>query len=661
MKKLLLIEDEQSVGEYITDVANGMGFEVFVPKELSDGYARLQSTAYDLVIVDVQALMDFPFPGVKIKDEDGGFGGVSVLPIFIEQIINNKFITSFIVIARGGFPAEANFAIKHGAIDYIQIPMKRGDDKSDEFDLNRFHERLTGCLHRASTIIEKSKVEQLDLDGIIGTSAKIRNAISLLADAAGNDFNALIRGEVGTGKKLFAMKIHENSNRKDLDFIVVDCNSLQHPETSSDQLNDLFAANDPESLSIGTIVLHEISYLPISLQGKLLTLIQQNWQKDTKAGTGNGPVYRILSTSSKDLDGLMASNQFREDLYFELNTIELELPPLRERIEDIPQIAAFIIDTLSPKSTGSESIGMSADFISALKGYNWPGNITELKNAIKIAVANSGDGQALSPAFLPQKIISGSTISIFNESFPMDDTTVKQVFDIMNQTGVELGHGDAIQLQEEKISPKGLHISEKPEICFYESGNFWEVGPTGKTVPMKTLRGYGYIHFLLQRPNHFFHPVEVYKMSESEEASGSYLSEILSISGTTIQTSAFDKHSTYEKIDSKTRKSIETVIEELKEQLSANSHISIVEADEIKEKIRKYESLLRRKVERDPHSSHERARTNVTRAITRALAEISKQAPDLKQHLNNSTIKTGDKIGYHPIAGNEPTWILFKE
>ena len=482
MKKLLLIEDEQSIGEHITGVAGGMGFEVFVPKELSDGYASLQSTAYDLVIIDVQALKDFPIPGVKIKDEDGGFGGISVLPIFIRRILNNSHITTFIVVARGGFPAEANFAIKNGAIDYIQVPMQRGDDTSLEFDLNRFHDRLMGCLHRSSTIIEKSRADQLNLDGIIGTSAKIRDSISLLSDAAGNDFNILITGEIGTGKKLFARKIHENSTRRDMDFIFVDCNSFQQSESGANRLNDLLLANNTDNHSTGTIFFHEISYLPTGLQGHLLNLVQQNWKQKAKLGHSNGPAYRIIASSSKNLKSLMVGAQFREDLYFELNTIELELSPLRERIEDIPQIAAFIINTLFPKSSDSNSIGMSDDFIAALKGYNWPGNITELKNAIKIAIANSGGSQALSPAFLPQKIKSNSTKSVFDESLPMDDTAIEQVFDMINQPGVELTHGDIMKSQKDKTTEGSLQKNEKNKICFYKSGNFWEIGPSGKTV-----------------------------------------------------------------------------------------------------------------------------------------------------------------------------------
>ena len=211
---------------------------------------------------------------------------MSYLPIFLNPILKANQNTKFIIIARGGFPAEARYALKKGAIDYIQIPMQRADDGLLAIDFKRFRERLVGCLHRASVIVEKSRFEKPNFDGIVGTSAQIKNTLSLLVDAAGNNFNVLIKGEIGTGKKLFARKIHENSNRKNLDFIIVDCNSFQHPGTNLKDLNDLFGVNDPKSPPTGTIVFHEISYLPTSLQGNLLELIQKNWKQRAESDAG---------------------------------------------------------------------------------------------------------------------------------------------------------------------------------------------------------------------------------------------------------------------------------------------------------------------------------------------------------------------------------------
>jgi two-component system NtrC family response regulator len=653
MKKLLLIDDDPQICECICQVATKLGLEVTVPGQFSEGFKLLDSSQFNLVIVAAQPLAKMSFPGTWVKDDEGGIDGRSFLPIFLNPILKANQNTKFIIIARGGFPAEARFALKKGAIDYIQIPLQRTDDGSLAIDFKRFEERLVGCIQRASAIVDKSRFEELDLDGIIGTSAQIRNALSFLADAAGNNFNVYIKGEIGTGKKLFARKIHENSNRKDLDFIVVDCSSFQNPETNFKDLNDLFLANNPKYPSIGTIVFHEVSYLPMSLQGNLLELIQKNWEQRVESGTG--PVYRIISTSRKDLDNLLANNQFRDDLYYELNTIEFDLPPLRERREDIPQIAAFIIANLRVESQGDESIGMSEDFISALKGYSWPGNIKELKSALNIAITNSAGMQVLSPSLLPHKVLSGSTTALFNDSFQMDDKTLEDVFHEVNQPGEQLTRDDIFRETGDMTTTGGAQTKENLQICFRQSGNYWEVGNPEKPVPLAIIKGYGFIHFLLQQPNQFFSPVEVYHMRAT--ALGTDSAEKI-LQGLTKSGS---QDLTYEKLDNKTRTAIEEVIEDFEEQLSSAVYQDPDEAIEIKEKISEYKRLLNRKVERDPRSSHERSRTNVTRAITRALDEISKQVPDLKSYLNSSTIKTGDKMGYHPIVGNEPTWVLFDE
>lgn len=657
MKKLLLIEDDQRIVNFMSKLTCKLGYEVTAPQDLTEGFTLLKSKEFDIVIVEAHPVEKIGLLGSWLNGEgEGESRGRSYLPIFINHILRMHHIPEFIIVARGGFPAEARFAADKGAIDYIQIPKQRNENGDLVTDLLRFEERLSSSLQRASAIADRSQFEKLDLEGTIGSSWKIRRALLALAQAAESDFNVLITGETGTGKKIFAKKIHDNSSRKNQDFVIVDCNSLQFLETSSSYLDDLFLSQKHDGITAGTILFHEIGYLPIGLQGKLLTLLHTNWQTTAKNSVGPKPIYRIISTSSKNLRDLLAVNQFREDLYYELSTFDFRMPPLRERLEDIPLIAAYHIDKLRNKLKKDDLINMSQDFIAALKGYSWPGNITELINVLTVAISDAADGQVLSPAFLPKKIQSQSARTVFNSSTPMDDKTIEDVFAMINEPGVKIPIErikDAAGIkteQNEKVDTK-----EKQRFCFYVSGDFWVIGRPKKYTMLKHLNGFKFIHFLLQHPNRFFSPLDVYHMRSSETSKDSVLKELAELNDRKYQDLAI------EKLDDKTRKTIEFYIKDLKEKVAIQNYKDPFEATADKNKIKQLTKILKSGVERDAKSSHERARTSITKAIGLALKKIHQQVPDLKQYLSRSTINTGDKMAYRPILDNEPLWILFQK
>jgi two-component system NtrC family response regulator len=655
MKKLLLIEDDQQIAEFLTKLTCELGYEVTAPQDLTEAFALLRSKKFDIAIIEAQPVEQIAFPGFWLdRDDEREFSGRSYLPIFIDQILGTSHIPEFIVVARCGFAGEAKFAADKDAIDYIQIPKRRSDNGDLVTDFLRFEERLSSSLLRASAIADRSQFEKLDLEGIIGSSWHIKKALLTLADAARSDFNVLITGETGTGKKLFANKIHNNSSRKDQDLVFVDCSSLQPEDKGANNLDELLMGGKDGSTTVGTILFHEISYLPISLQGKLLDFLQTNWQKTAKNRVNNKPICRIISTSNKNLGDPMAASQFREDLYYELGTIDFELPPLRQRIEDIPIIAAYNIDKLRNKLKRDDPIDMSQDFIAALKGYSWPGNITELENALKVTVSDASEVKMLSPAFLPHKVVSQSAKAVFNSSIPMDEKKIAESFEIINEPGIPIKSiNDAAGIKPEMNET--VDTKEKQGLCFYVSGNFWMIGSLKKPIMLKHLNGYKYIQLLLQYPNQLFSPLDVFHMRASEngkDPSSKKLTELIERKNQDL---------TYEKLDRKTKKAIKSGIKQLEEKIEIRDYEDPSEAMDDKNKIKKLKRMLERPVRRDPKSSHERARSNITRAISRALKEIHKQAPELKQYLNNSTIRTGDKVSYLPIPENEPSWIYFQE
>jgi signal recognition particle subunit SEC65 len=409
-----------------------------------------------------------------------------------------------------------------------------------------------------------------------------------------------------------------------------------------------------ETTSPGTILFNEIGYLPIGLQGKLLALLQIN----SHAVDGNDRIkmtaYRVLSTSSQNLRELIDASRFREDLYYELGAMELSLPPLRERLEDIPLISIHIIEDLQNKLNKNGPLEISRDFVTAIKGYSWPGNITELSNVLRVIISDVTNGQVLSSAFLPQKILSQSAGDVLSSSFALGELSVDEIYSLINQPGKTLHLPDAYSNPGLETKPLETGDNEL-RFCFYETGQYWKFCHPEKPVRLKKIKGYEFIHFLLQYPNKDFRPFVVYHLGKCEPGSGSVPEKYTDL------TERDNPDPTYEKLNKVNEREIENAIKHLEAKLSDQDFENPQEACEIQDQIKYLKNRGKRKFERDPRSSHEKSRSNITRAISRALKEISEHAPYLEQYLNASTIRTGDHMCYRPVPDNEPTWILDRE
>ncbi|WP_460219614.1 sigma-54-dependent transcriptional regulator [Psychroserpens sp. MEBiC05023] len=347
------------------------------PKTISN---HLTSQTIDVVLLDMNYRIGF---------EDGKEG-----LYWLKHIKEVSPETTVILMTAFGSVNLAVDAIKQGATDFILKPWnteKLYTIVNAGVELSRSKRKNT----QLETVIEQQNTDfHKQTEHIIGTSATMNNAIRLLHKVAPTDANILILGENGTGKYVFAKEIHLQSNRKHHPFIHVDLGSLNENLFESELFGyakGAFTDAHKDTLGRfelakgGTIFLDEIGNLPLHLQSKLLTVIQN--KKITRLGeaTERNIDVRILCATNANIHKMVEKQTFRQDLLYRINTIELDLPPLRERQEDILLLANHFLKTLTQKYR-KHIIGISKEAIEALNTYHWPGNIRELEHIIERAV-----------------------------------------------------------------------------------------------------------------------------------------------------------------------------------------------------------------------------------------------------------------------------------
>lgn len=380
MGKVLVIDDDPSLCRLLERMVSRMGHDAQTAPDLGAGMDQLRTKDYDVVFLDV-----------RLPDGNG--------LDFIPEIRRASGRPEVIIMTGLGDPDGAELAIKNGAWDYIEKP-----SSLDQMTLPLIR-ALEFRKERAAT--QNPKV--LKRDDIVGDSDGLRQCLGLMAQAAGSDANALITGETGTGKELFARGIHDNSRRHNMSFVVVDCAAL--PETLVESLlfghvKGSFTGADKrqrgliEQANGGTLFLDEVGELPLSLQKSFLRVIQERIFRPIGADKEMGSDFRLIAATNRDLEKLVKKSRFREDLFFRLRAFNLELPPLREHTEDIQDLLNFhlarICDRYSirPKS-------YSPDLLEALVAHHWPGNVRELVNVIERSVAAAQEDPILFPYHLP--------------------------------------------------------------------------------------------------------------------------------------------------------------------------------------------------------------------------------------------------------------------
>lgn len=367
---LMVVDDERAIREACREVAQSLGFNTSVAESAEHAFRVLEAQGIDVILLDLK------LPGA---------GGLEAL----RQIKARRPDAVVIVVTGYATVQSAVQAMKNGAYDYVTKPFSM-----DELKL--LLERVASHLKLKTEnrmLREKIKSKQ-GFGNIIGRAPEMEKLYRIIAKAAHSSHPVLILGESGTGKELVARSIHFSGPYRDKPFIPVDCGSLVPTLIESElfgYVKGAFtgAAQSKQGLLAiaegGTVFLDEVGELPIDLQAKLLRAIQEKEIRPV-GGTKQIPInVRILAATNRDLEQAVAQGTFRRDLYFRLNVLSLRIPPLRERRQDIPLLAAHFLERQA-RASGQERT-LADDALKTMLGYDWPGNVRELENCLERACA----------------------------------------------------------------------------------------------------------------------------------------------------------------------------------------------------------------------------------------------------------------------------------
>lgn len=383
MSRILILDDDKLMCQSLTLVARQKGYEATSCHTLAEGLEKSLAEQFDVIFLDVN------------MPDGNGLDFLSKLPKLPSS-------PEIIIITGYGDPHGAELAIKSGAWDYIE---KGASVKEITLSLSR------ALQYREQKQIGRStsNIAILKRDGIVGNSARLKECLDLVAQAAISDSSVLITGETGTGKELFARAVHNNSNRSNKSFVVVDCAAL--PEnliegmlfghekgafTNADQAREglILQANG------GTLFLDEIGEMPLSLQKVFLRVLQEHRFRPLGSSRELESNFRLVAATNRNLDEMVKNELFRSDLLFRISTFVIELPNFRERPEDIGALARYHTDRIC-EHYGTPSKEFSPDFLNMLAAYSWPGNVRELVNTLERTIAAARFESMLFPKHLP--------------------------------------------------------------------------------------------------------------------------------------------------------------------------------------------------------------------------------------------------------------------
>ncbi|GAB4542128.1 MAG: sigma-54 dependent transcriptional regulator [Thermodesulfovibrionia bacterium] len=390
MAQILVVDDERDIRRALEYVLSGEGHEVDTASNGIEAINKLKERDYDLIITDLRM---------------EGVDGFGVLKRSKEI---NASIPVIIITAYGTIDSAVE-AMKLGASDYIVKPFLHDDIK---LTVTRILEQNKLSLENIR--LKRQLSQQFGCKEIIGSSEAILRVFDTIEKVAPTKANVLITGESGTGKGLIAETIHHNSPRADKPFMSINCAAI--PETLLE--SELFgykkgaftgATSDKVGLMVmaneGTLFLDEIGDMPLIIQSKLLNVLESGEVLPLGDTRTKRVDVRIISATNKDIETCIKQKTFREDLYYRLNVIEIRVPPLRERREDIPLLANHFLKE-GGVLRGRDIKRFDEPAMKALISYSWPGNVRELRNVIERAIILS-DGERITINDLPQKIREG--------------------------------------------------------------------------------------------------------------------------------------------------------------------------------------------------------------------------------------------------------------
>jgi DNA-binding NtrC family response regulator len=377
---VLVVDDEELYRRSLERILRRVGHTVSEARDATEALTAVSEQSFDLVLVDLR------MPGLN---------GIEL----VRQIRDVNPDLPCIMVTGFGSPESSVDALRAGAFWYLEKPF----DQSNLDVIRKLVDQAIelGRLRAENRILQSQLRSRYRFENIIGTSAALRSVLDMVGKVADTDSTVLVTGESGTGKELIAKAIHFNSRRADQPLITVNCGAIPEELLESELFGHekgafTGALRDREgrfeAADGGTIFLDEIGDMSPNLQVKLLRVIQDRSFERVGSSRTRRVDARVIAATNQDLEKAIREGRFREDLYFRLNVIPIEVPPLRERREDIPQLAQHFLDVLNQeRQTKIDSFSPGA--MAMLCEYGWPGNVRQLENLIERLVVLRGEGE----------------------------------------------------------------------------------------------------------------------------------------------------------------------------------------------------------------------------------------------------------------------------
>ena len=431
METILIVDDEKNYLLVLKELLGEEGYEVVTAQSASEALGIFQETELDLVITDMK------MPGMS---------GMALLSVLKEKDLHLPVI----MMTAYGTVEKAVEAMKKGAYDYIIKPFDNETLKKTVVKA-----LAMGQVIKENRLLSQELKEKFGPTDLIGNSFPMRQVRELIAKVAGTRATILISGESGTGKEMVARAIHFNSPRKNRPLISVNCSALTETLLESElfghekgsftgavaQRKGRFELADE-----GTLFLDEVGEMSPSVQVILLRVLQN---REFERVGGNKTIkvdVRVITATNKDLMEEISKGHFREDLYYRLNVVHIEVPPLRERKEDIPLLIRYFLERFSREMNKKEVPALAPEVMSALSAYDWPGNIRELENMLERAVI-LGSGPLIQLEDFPLAVKKDPDLDLSVEKIIPPNARLNEVLEIVEKKMIlrALAQADYIQ------------------------------------------------------------------------------------------------------------------------------------------------------------------------------------------------------------------------
>ncbi len=398
--RVLVVDDEADIRESLETLLDLEGYSVELAQNATEGLKKIESGAYDLILLDLM-----------MPDRSG-------MEVLHDVRVRDSETPIFMITAYGSVEVAVK-ALKAGANDYFSKPW---DNEKLVLEIDRMIARTR--LERENTQLKRALKQRYSFPNIIGKSERMLRILDLVAQVAASRATILITGETGTGKELIAKAIHANSPRAEHMFVAVNSMPAELLESTlfghvKGSFTSAISSHKGyfEVANRGTVFFDEIGTITPETQAKLLRVIQEREFMPVGSNETVRVDVRILAATNADLKKLVEEGKFREDLYYRLNVINIQLPPLRDRKEDIPRLIDFFFTKYCRENekfldaAEQSALRFEPDAIQLLMDYNWPGNVRELENAVERAVVLASE-QVVPVSVLPDSILQAAGVRV---------------------------------------------------------------------------------------------------------------------------------------------------------------------------------------------------------------------------------------------------------